>query len=234
MHYFRSDLAVEKKQDESPVTIADRECEKTIVETIKKSFPQHGFLGEEFGKQEVKSDFTWIIDPIDGTRNYARGRPNFGISIGLSKSSKIVVGVMFLPALGEIYTAAAGKGAFLNGKRIAVSKTNSLHDSMIYFDIVKSFIKEKENYLRAYSLLSKAAKVLSDSGLDMLGNVACGRADAYIGPKLSAWDIAAAKLIIEEAGGKLTDFAGNDSIYSENCVASNGLLHKEILQELNK
>ena len=234
MRFFRNNPAVEKKQDNSPVTVADKQCERVIVETIRKGFPSHSFLGEEFGAQNPGSEFTWIIDPIDGTKNFARGLPDFGVSIALRKGSQLALGVMLLPVTGEIYTAEKGRGARLDGKRIHVSNISALEEAVVYFDVSKTFIRNEISWSNSLAIYRKAYAIGVSGGLQQMGEVACGRADAYIGPHLNAWDIAAGKIIIEEACGRLTDFAGTDSLETGNCVASNGLLHGEILRELNR
>ena len=232
MKYFRKNISFEKKPDASPVTIADKLCEKAIIKTIKSSFPEHAFLGEEGGSQG-KNDFTWIIDPIDGTRDFIRGIGDFGVSIALQKNNKIILGVMFLPVSKELFSAELGKGAFLNGKRIGVSKKASLSESWVYFQVNKPSIFDEKFSSGFISFARKVDSFRSAGGLETLCDVACGRADAYITAKASIWDIAAGKVIVEEAGGTVTNLAGKDSLTSGNCLASNGKLHEEIIRELS-
>jgi len=233
LKYFRKEFAIELKKDGTPVTIADKESEAIIIKTIKKSFPTHAFWGEESGKQGT-ADNIWIIDPLDGTKSFTRGFLDFGISIALQRKGEIVVGVMYLPAVGEMLIAQKGKGAFLVNKKISVSKNKLLAESFVYLDTNKKIWNELNLWERAIKIIREAMLIRASNGLNKLMDVATGRADAYVGIGLSPWDVAAGILIINEAGGKLTDFEGKETILLSRCVASNGLLQKQLLTILGE
>jgi len=233
MKYFRKSFKVETKMDGSPVTIADKESEAVIIKTIKKTFPTHAFWGEESGKQG-SADNVWIIDPLDGTKSFTRGFLDFGISIALQRKGEIIVGVMYLPAVGEMLVAKKGKGAFLGNKKISVSNNKLLADSFVYLDTNKKIWNELNLWERAIKIIREAMLIRASNGLNKLMDVATGRADAYVGIGLSPWDVAAGSLIINEAGGKLTDFEGNETILLRRCVASNGKVQNELLNILGE
>lgn len=231
MRYYGKKLEVQIKEDGTPVTIADKLCEKKIISVIRKSFPQHSILSEESG--EIKgNEYRWIIDPIDGTKEFIRGQPFFGILIALEKNGAVLSGVILLPALNKILYAEKG-GAYMNGKRISVSKTKNLKKSYILCGGLKGFYKTNHwNLLR--KLTENAASVRSVSAPYACSIVAFGVADANIEPAVHPWDLAAMKIIIEEAGGRVTDFSGKDTIYSGNAIASNGKLHNKLLKLLRR
>jgi histidinol phosphatase-like enzyme (inositol monophosphatase family) len=232
MKHFRRPMGISMKPDDTPLTAADKESERAIIETIRKSFPNHSFLSEEAGEQQAGGGFTWVIDPLDGTRGYSRGLSTFGVSIALRKGNEIILGVMLMPAAGELFTAEAGKGAYLNGKRIRVSDTGSLEKVVVCFDATRRLLSSEENCLKLMKVGRKAYAFKVSDSVDCLGNLAAGRIDLYVSLHTKPWDIAAAKVVIEEAGGRLTDLNGNNSIDSGNCVASNGKIHGEILEIL--
>ena len=226
MRHFNSNVKVDVKPDGTLVTIADRESEKKIVSIIKKSFPDHNFLCEEFKYKQTDSEYKWIIDPLDGTSSFVRGIPFFGNFIGLEKKGEIIAGCINMPAMKLFGYAARAKGAFVNGMRIKVSNVGSMENSFVAF----GKIKYKYPYRPLLEILERCG---SQKGYgDILGHVllAKGSVDVVIDSTSKPWDIAAVKIIVEEAGGKLTDFDGNDTIYSGNSIATNGLLHDEVLK----
>ena len=229
MKYHRKKFTIDMKPDNTPVTSADRESEKKIVSIIKKSFPHHNFLCEEFKYKETDSEYKWIIDPLDGTKQFVRGSPFFGCMIGLEKDGKIIAGVVNMPALKIFAYAYRGKGAFINGKRANVSKVSSLEKAFVAFGEIR------HSYPYRKSLLDLLDRCMTQKGIgDILGYLllAQGSADIVIDTPMP-WDIAAVKIIVEEAGGKVTDFDGNDTIYSRNMLVTNGLLHGDVLEILN-
>ena len=231
LKYFRSKFRVDYKLDRSPVTIADRSCEKFMIGELSKKFPEHGFYGEEFGDNSAGSEFRWIIDPIDGTRNFTRGIPYWGTLCGLEHDGEMVAGIMSLPALKKVYYASKKHGAFCNGKRIRVSRLKELEKSTVVFGGLSYFIGTK--YEKGF--LDVAKKSYHDRGFgDCFGYtfVAEGRAEAMLDPVVSPWDVAAIKPIIEEAGGVFTDFEGKATIYSKTGLAANPYLHEVILKKL--
>ncbi len=243
LKYFRSKFRVNYKSDRSPVTVADKSCEKFLIGELSKKFPHHGFYGEEFGRQtsssptdsasdsSAGSEFRWIIDPIDGTRNFTRGIPYWGTLCGLEHDGEMVAGIMSLPALKKVYYASKKHGAFCNGKRIRVSRLKELGKSTVVYGGLSYFIGTK--YEKAF--LDIAKKSYHDRGFgDCFGYtfVAEGQAEAMLDPIVSPWDVAAIKPIIEEAGGVFTDFEGNSTIYGRTGLAGNPYLHETILKKL--
>jgi histidinol-phosphatase len=231
--YFRSKFKIDYKSDRSPVTIADKSCEKFLIGELSKKFPGHGFYGEEFGDKSAGADFRWIIDPIDGTRNFTRGIPYWGTLCGLEHNGEIVAGIMALPALKKTYYASKKHGAYCNGKRIRVSKLTELEKSTVVFGGLSYFVGTK--YERAFLDIIKSS--YHDRGFgDCFGYtfVADGQAEAMIDPIVSPWDVAAIKPIIEEAGGVFTDFEGNPTIYNRTGLAGNPYLHEIILKKLSE
>lgn len=233
LKYFNSRFKVDYKSDKSPVTIADKSCEKFLVKELSKKFPDHGFYGEEFGEVSAKHETRWIIDPIDGTRNFTRGIPYWGTLCGLEHEGKIVAGIMALPALKEVYYASKGQGAHKNGQKIRVSKIKELEKSTVVFGGLNFFLGSK--YEEGFEEIVRAA--YHDRGFgDCFGYtfVANGSAEAMLDPIVSPWDVAAIKIIIEEAGGIFTDFEGDSTIYSRTGVAANPYIHEAILRELSR
>ncbi len=213
----------------------DKGSDKIIVNEIIKKYQNHNLLTEESGFIDKKSDFTWIIDSLDGSSNFAVGNPFFAVSIALMKGNELVLGVINAPILKEIFVAEKGKGAFLNGKRIHVSGTNELSNS--YFVCCEGGDKTnariaKINYI--FHPLIKDLRKLGSAALEGAW-VACGRAEVYITPNISPWDIAAAVLLVEEAGGKVTDFKGNEwQPKKSDIILSNGKIHDKVLSMIKK
>lgn len=218
------------------VTEMDRLSEKTVVETILESFPDHGIMAEEEAQIENDSPFLWIIDPLDGTTNYAHGYPSFSVSIGLESSGDVIVGVVYDPMRDELFSAARGQGAFLNGKPIAVSRNDVLIRSLLATGFPYDRAVSKENNLDYFNALIMASQEIRRSGsasLDLCA-VAAGRLDGYWELKLHPWDVAAGSLIVLEAGGSVSDFTGTRfSIRDKELVASNGRIHGLMLDILN-
>lgn len=231
MKYFKKNVKVMEKTDRSPVTIADKQSEKKIILAIKKYFPDHNFLCEEFKYKKTNSEYKWIIDPLDGTRNFVRDVPFFGNCIALEKDEKVVVGVINMPALNLFAYASFGNGAFINGKRVKVSKINKIEDAFLCFGSVEEYLRLYKNQF--YNLIKSCHGHRGFGDTLMFLLLAQGCADIVI-DTVYPWDIAAAKIIVEEAGGKLTDFNGNDTIYSGQSVATNRLLHKDVLKIFKK
>jgi myo-inositol-1(or 4)-monophosphatase len=218
------------------VTEMDRISERTVVETILGTFSDHGILAEEEAQIKNSSDYLWIIDPLDGTTNYAHGYPSFSVSIGLEFSGDIIIGVVYDPMRDELFSAARGQGAFLNGQPIAVSRTEILIRSLLATGFPYDRAVSKENNLDYFSALIMASQEIRRSGsaaLDMCA-VAAGRLDGYWELKLCPWDVAAGSLIVREAGGTVSDFTGTlFNIHDKEIVASNGIIHSLMLDILN-
>ena len=227
--YYTDDMKVELKEDETPVTLADRGAEKVIRETIKQAFPDHGFLGEEYGIEEGDSPYVWIIDPIDATKNYIRKIPIFGTQIALMKDDDLILGVSNAPLLNELLYAESGDGAFLNGKPIAVSSVTQPEAAMICHGGLKWFT-EKGTFPGVHNLINDVARSRGFGDFYMYHLVASARADVVVEAAISVWDIAAITVIVREAGGKVTDIQGQPiTKATESLIATNGVLHDTVL-----
>lgn len=229
--------AVTKKGDINLVTEADLASEALIIERIRSHYPKHAILAEEAGDAVIVEGtdvWKWIIDPLDGTTNYAHGYPCFAVTLALEHDGEVVVGVTFDPTRGELFAAEKGRGATLDGKPIKVSPTERLSESLICTGFPYDF-KRKDDFTRhltAFLLGSRGVRRDGSAAID-LAYVACGRFDGFWEEGLNPWDMAAGKLLIEEAGGWITDYSGSAfSIYDPPVVASNGLIHNEMLSIL--
>ncbi len=228
---------VEYKGKFNPVTEVDRLCEQAIVKTISEVFPDHDVLTEESPFNDRGSPYRWIIDPLDGTTNYFHGFPCFCVSVGLEVEGEVSLGVIYVPMLNELFYSEKGKGAFLNGERIIVSRIDRLSRSLLCTGFPYDVHEHADFYLRYFRQFitrSFAIRRPGSAAID-LSYLATGRFDGFWEFKLHAWDVAAASLMITEAGGKVTDFQGQPfNIYSEEILASNGFIHEEMLQAIQE
>lgn len=219
------------------VTTADRQAERRIVRRIKKVFPDHSISAEEAEKRDTGSEFRWLIDPLDGTTNYAHGLPIYCVAIGLERSGEIILGVVYNPNLAELFLAVRGRGATLNGQRLRISTTRRLDRSLLATGFPYDIRTSKKNnleYFRRFALSARAVRRCGAAALDMC-YVACGRFDGFWELKLAPWDVAAASLVVAEAGGTLTDFSGGPfAITKSEVVASNGKIHRQMLAVLGR
>lgn len=233
-HYFNNkNLKISNKEGiNNLVTEADHAAEKAIMETIRETFPDHFILSEEAGEMSTPSEYKWIIDPIDGTVNYAHGIPICCVSIGLEFQGKMIMGAVFNPLIKEFYLAEKGKGAFLNGQQIQVSDKVKVIDSCLVTGFPYTYLDMPNGPLEVFTrFIRKGVPVrrLGSAAMDLCW-VAAGRFDGFYEHKLQAWDSAAGFLMVEEAGGKVTDFAGTYySPYQERILATNGLIHEEMI-----
>lgn len=225
---------VTKKGDINLVTEADLASEALIIERIKTHHPRHAVLAEESGETVVVGGdkrWKWIIDPLDGTTNFAHSYPCFCVTLALEHDGEIVIGVTYDPTRNELFTAEKGQGASLNFKPIHVSTTPRLGDSLVVTGFPYDF-KSREDFARhltEFLLGSRGVRRDGSAAIDM-AYVACGRFDGFWEEGLSPWDVAAGYLMIREAGGRVTDYDGKEySIYKPPIVASNGLIHEEML-----
>lgn len=230
-------ITVTKKGDINLVTEADLASEAMIIERIKSYYPKHSILAEEAGEAVIiggDNTWKWIIDPLDGTTNYAHGYPCFAVTIALEHDGEIVIGVTFDPTRDELFAAEKGGGATLNGKPIRVSAAENLGDSLICTGFPYDF-KRKDDFARhltQFLVSSRGVRRDGSAAID-LAYVACGRFDGFWEEGLNPWDLAAGKLLIEEAGGWVTNYDGSAfSIYSPPICASNGRIHSEMLAVL--
>lgn len=227
-----------KKDDVSDfATEADLEAEELIVSILSKAFPKHNIIAEENEKTQKGSEYTWVIDPIDGTFSFEIGMPFYSVSIGLLKNNKPLLGVIYNVALNQLYWAIDGQGAYLNGNRIHVSKRNVVSEAGAVLDVGHRQRRQAKFNLYIEPLLNKVGYVYSlGSAVAVLALVAQGILDADVN-QAWIWDFAAGAVIVREAGGKVTDFEGNEPDWSKerlDIVASNGLIHDEILEALKK
>jgi len=225
-----ADLAVEAKADSSPVTAADRAAEETMRLLLARERPGDGVLGEEFG--DAPGGRRWILDPIDGTANYLRGIPVWATLIALEQAGEIVVGVVSAPLLSRRWCARRGGGAHLNGTPLRVSTVPCLADALLSYNAQVTF--EECGYGPQGLALSRRCRRTRGFG-DFWSHllVAEGAADLGVDPIAAVWDLAPLQVIVEEAGGRFTDFAGAARIDGGNAVSSNGLVHAEALAALN-
>ena len=234
---FASALNVEMKGDKDLVTEVDKESERLIVEHLLARFPDHDIVAEENIYPQNGSPFRWIIDPVDGTTNYAHGFPWFCASIGLEQDGKLVAGVIYNPVYDELFTATKGGGAFLNGVRLSVSARSPLKNTLLGTGFPYDCATDPANNFASFMAFQKSARGIRRAGaaaLD-LAYVAAGRLDGFWELKLKPWDVAAGVLLVREAGGVVTTFDGSAyDIFNNRIVASNGLIHEEMVAMLAK
>lgn len=239
MSYFGKEFEIGRKKFYNDlVTEVDKKSEAKITEVIHKHFPEHNVLGEEEGDRNKKSDYVWIVDPIDGTINFAHALPIFCISVALEIKGKVTLGMVYNPVSKERFFAEAGMGAYLNDKKICVSQTESLKDGFLVTGFAYSAHEGKDHSLEHFTNFVKMGlpvRRLGSAAIDIC-YVACGIFDAFWELNLNAWDIAAGYLILVEAGGKITDFSGGEfSVYGKQILATNGkLIHDEMIAVLQK
>ncbi len=227
---------IEYKGEINLVTEIDRRAERVIIRLIRASYPEHAILAEEGEGKEGRSGYKWIIDPLDGTTNYAHGYPCFCSSIALERNGEVILGVVYDPLRDELFSAEKGKGAYLNGKRISVSSIGRLIRSLLATGFTYDIKRDQRNlkHFRNFILSSQAIRRDGSAALDLC-YLGAGRFDGFWELKLSAWDVAAGALIVEEAGGRVTDFRGGKfSIYSREILASNGRIHREMIRILQR
>lgn len=238
--FYAQGVTTEYKGAADLVTVADRTAEKLIRERLSKVFPTHGIYGEEGTRDRLDQEFRWYVDPLDGTTNFAHAVPHFCVSLGLEQrpsgltegeDGTLVAGVIYDPMRDELYLAERGKGAYLNGKRIHVSTIATLEESLVStgFPSRKRHESPNVHFYHEFTLRSHGVRRLGSAALD-LAYVAAGRYEGFWEFNLNPWDTAAGILIVEEAGGKVTDFSGNHyRLESKEILASNGKIHAELV-----
>jgi myo-inositol-1(or 4)-monophosphatase len=230
LKYFGNDIVSEIKPDLSRVTIYDKHVEDMVRKALLGRWPHHGIIGEEYGVSEPSSEYTWIIDPVDGTHNFIRGIPMFGVSIGLLKGSEFCGGVIYMPCTDKLYAAEKGSGAFCNGRRLQVSGVCDIKDATLLFDSgLRTEPEQKLTFLS--SIASKLFNVrVFGASVQNLTMLAEGKADILIEFDEHLWDYAGGLTIVQEAGGSIT---GHDNspitIKSKKFLATNGKLHSKML-----
>ncbi len=233
LKYFKKNVEIISKSDNSPVTIADREAELLMRKMIQEKFPDHGILGEEFERHNKDAEVQWILDPIDGTVGFIHGIPLYTNLIGITVKNEPVIGVINAPCLNEMVYAAKGKGAFLNGNKTTVRKTTELKNASLMTSDVQYF--NEYGYKNSFEELLKKVKTHRTWG-DAYGHlmVASGRADVMLDPVLNIWDAAALLPVINEAGGSFTDLTGNSRIDGGNGFSCPPELKQELLDIFSK
>ena len=235
---FGRNIKISKKGEIDLVTEADLASEKAIIERIRSHYPRHSILAEESGEvisSESANNWKWIVDPLDGTTNFAHGYPCFCVTLALEHDGEIVVGVTFDPTRNELFAAEKGKGATLNNKPIRVSDTEKLSESLIVTGFPYDFKTRTDftGHLHDFLLKSRGVRRDGSAAIDM-AYVACGRFDGFWEEGLHAWDVAAGVLLIEEAGGRVSYYDDSKfSIYQAPICADNGLIHGEMLEILS-
>lgn len=228
LKYFKKSFDLEFKEDESPVTNADRNAEILMREAIKSRYPDHGIIGEEFGRERDNADVVWVLDPIDGTQSFIHGVPFYTTLIGILIEGKPEVGVIYAPALNEMVSAATGTGCYLNRERAHVRPCNRLEEA--------TFLTTDMEHIYKYGYTKQFEKLLTSTRIhrtwgDAYGHmmVATGRADLMFDPILNLWDAAALFPVIKEAGGSYFDVEGNESIESGSAISTNPALRETVL-----
>ncbi|MFA7325067.1 MAG: inositol monophosphatase family protein [Candidatus Kapaibacterium sp.] len=219
------------------VTEYDYKSETYIVEEIKKAYPTHNIISEEKGSVNNNSDYDWIIDPLDGTVNYANNIPIFSVSIALSKNGELIAGAVYQPILDELFSAELGNGAKLNGEPIKVSNKSDMNTSLLVTGFPYDINNDPKNAIRSFTNIVKRGipiRRLGSAALD-LAYVACGRFEGFWEVNLNSWDVAAGILIVNEAGGKCTNYKGIQSLVDDQeILATNGEIHEEALRAINE
>ncbi|MBU8933916.1 MAG: inositol monophosphatase [candidate division Zixibacteria bacterium] len=234
LKYYEANVEVKLKKDRTPVTVADTEAEKVIIETIRSQFPEHAFFGEESGRSGRQSNYVWIIDPIDGTKNFIAGIPLWGTLIALMHRDEVIVGVSYLPVMNEMLVAEKGSGTWLNSKRVTVSDRSRLRDSMLSFGSLGPFAeKDKKRGLESLIAACKRHRCFGDCWPYHL--LVAGKLEIVVEAAIKLVDVAPFVCIIKEAGGKSSDINGKP-LHPEidSFIATNGKLHRATMKHLDK
>ncbi len=231
----KSSFVVDEKSFNNLVTEVDKLAEEQFVAGLKSFFPEAGFIAEEGSGEKSEGGYNWIIDPIDGTTNFVHNVPLYCTSVALQYNNEIVLGVIYNPNNAELFSAAKGQGAFLNGQPISVSNTVELIESLIATGFPYDDFNREENYfkvLQTFTHKTRGIRRLGSAALD-LAYVACGRFESFYEYGLNPWDVAAGVVLVKEAGGVCTNFnGGDDVVFSEEIVASNKQVHDRMLQTI--
>ncbi len=233
LKYYTKKIKPRIKDNLTPVTVADIKCEEFILQKIKNKYPTHSIHAEESGIAESLSDFKWIIDPIDGTKNYMRKYPFWGTLLALEYQGEVVIGVISMPSLNEMICAAKGMGCYSNNKKCKVSKITAVKDSYLIHGGLDYMLTEpyKNNFLQ---LISRTNYNRGFGDCHGHSFIIKGQSEMMIDPHVAPYDVAPMKICIEEAGGRFTDLNGNCSIYNGNALVTNGKVHDEVLKILNQ
>lgn len=232
LQYLERRIGFELKGEYDLVTEADRASEALIVEKLRTHFPSHGIVAEEGGGNESSSEYRWYVDPLDGTTNFAHSYPTFNVTMALERAGEIICGVVFDPNRGEMFTAERGGGAYLNNRRIHVSKCARLEDSLLStgFPSRRRHLNINIHFYYQLAMLTHGVRRGGAAAID-LAYVACGRLDGFWEFELNPWDMAAGSLLVEEAGGRMSGMKGEAfGLKGPHSMATNGGIHEELLQ----
>ena len=235
--YYGKEKKIEYKGEIDVVTEADKQSERVVVDLLSSRFPHHSILAEEGGSWEKSSEYKWVVDPLDGTSNYAHDYPFFSVSIALEKRGEVIAGAVYHPILEELFIAEKGGGAYLNDRRIHVSKVTALKKALLSTGFPYDILKDPDEALGLFGNFIHASQGIRRDGsaaLDLC-YLAMGRFDGFWELRLNPWDTAAGVLIVTEAGGRVSNFEGQTfSIYEDNILASNGLLHEGMMEVIKQ
>lgn len=229
--YFQTGVQAEFKSDDTPVTVADREAERVLRERILAAFPDHAILGEEEGESNGTAPYRWVVDPIDGTKAFVSGVPLYGTLVAVEHEDRVVAGAIYIPALGDMVCAADGLGCWWNGRRARVSEKRDLSRAVV---VCSSIVRSQERS-DAFARLTGETYLQRTWG-DAFGYslVATGRVDVMLDPVKAPWDVGPMPVIFREAGGRASDWKGEDTIYGRDFVATNGHLHDDVIAILRE
>ncbi len=237
LQYLERRIGFQLKGDFDLVTECDKASEAMIVERLQSQFPSHGIVAEEGGGGEsTTSDYRWYVDPLDGTTNFAHGYPVFNVTMALEKAGEMICGVIYDPCRGEMFTAERGGGAYLNNRRIHVSKTSRVDDTLLStgFPSRRRHLNVNIHFYYQFAMLTHGVRRGGAAAID-LAYVACGRLDGFWEFGLQPWDMAAGCLLVEEAGGKCSDMVGEPyGVRGPHLLATNGVVHDEVLQVMGE
>lgn len=233
LKYYDKKVKFHLKENLSPVTVADIKCENFIISRIKEKFPKHSILAEEYGAAVNETEFKWLIDPIDGTKNYMRKYPFWGTLLALEYNGEVILGVISMPYINEFIYASKGKGCYYNNKKSMVSKIRLIKDSYLINGGLDYILTEpyRNNFLNLAGQTSYIRGFGDCHGHSFIIN---GRAEMMVDPHVSPWDVAPVKICVEESGGRFTDLKGNNTIYSGSALVTNGKVHDAVLRVLNE
>ncbi len=232
-HYYRADINVRLKADRTPVTVADIETEKAIKTILQTAFPEHGFYGEETGRNRTDAEYVWLVDPIDGTKSFVRQYPFFSSQIALRRGERFIVGVSNAPLFGELAYAELGGGAFLNDRPLHVSAIQELSAATLSFGNIKTLAAGR-SWPALAALIEQLNRTRGYGDFYHYHLLAAGKIEVVIESDINILDVAALSLLIQEAGGRVTDLQGRPlNLESTTILASNGYLHEPVLALLN-
>lgn len=235
---FGENIKIEfKTGDNNLVTNIDKAAEKTILDFVKLEYPNHSIIAEESGTERKSSEYTWVIDPLDGTTNFAHGLPIFAVSIGIQKNNETITGVVYDVMNDKVYAAEKGGGTYVNGYKSSVTKNNSLPESLVVTGFPYDIKKDLDETVRVFTqflLKTRGVRRLGSAAIDLC-YVSSGVFDAFWESGLNPWDVCAGMLLVKEAGGTISNFNGESiNIFANQILATNGFIHNDMLKVFNR